>query len=82
MSAQKSSGGIGFGGALVLLFIGLKLGGLIQWSWLWVLCPIWIPLAFAALCFGIYGVLLLCESPADRRHRELRDLARKLRAAR
>lgn len=27
---------------LVIMFIVLKILGLIQWSWLWVLSPIWI----------------------------------------
>lgn len=35
-------GGIGFTGALQLLFIALKLMGFIKWSWVWVLSPIWI----------------------------------------
>ncbi len=39
------SGGIGFSGALTILFIGLKLGKVIDWSWWWVLSPIWIPVA-------------------------------------
>jgi Transmembrane Fragile-X-F protein. len=34
--------GIGFAEALTLLFIGLKLGKVISWSWLWVLSPLWI----------------------------------------
>lgn len=45
MSNTKSSptsGGIGFTGLLTILFIGLKLTGYIDWSWLWVLSPIWI----------------------------------------
>lgn len=33
---------IGFTGLLTLLFIGLKLGGAIAWSWVWVLSPLWI----------------------------------------
>ena len=28
--------------ALGLLFIGLKLAGFIDWSWIWVLSPFWI----------------------------------------
>lgn len=32
----------GFGTLLGLLFIGLKLGKVIDWSWVWVLAPIWI----------------------------------------
>lgn len=37
--------GVGFLPLLALLFIGLKLGGVINWSWLWVLAPLWAPLA-------------------------------------
>lgn len=32
---------ISFCGLLAILFIGLKLGGVIAWSWLWVLAPLW-----------------------------------------
>ncbi len=45
MSVEKttsSGGGIGFAGLLTILFIGLKLTGHIDWSWWWVLSPIWI----------------------------------------
>lgn len=45
--------GIGFLEALTLLFVGLKLGNVITWSWLWVLAPLWIPFALIA------GVILL-----------------------
>ena len=41
-SSSRSSGGISFTGALTILFIGLKLGHVINWSWWWVLSPIWI----------------------------------------
>lgn len=50
--SSSSSGGIGFAGALTLLFVGLKLGHVIDWSWWWVLSPIWIS-------FGIVAVILL-----------------------
>ena len=39
---QSSGGGIGFVGALTLLFIALKLMGYIDWSWWWVLAPLWV----------------------------------------
>jgi len=42
---SNSSGGIGFTGLLTLLFIGLKLGHVIDWTWWWVLSPLWITLA-------------------------------------
>lgn len=33
---------IGFVGLLQIVFIVLKLCGIINWSWIWVLSPIWI----------------------------------------
>jgi hypothetical protein len=33
-------------GLMGLLFIYLKLTGAIAWSWVWVLSPFWIPVAF------------------------------------
>jgi fatty acid desaturase len=42
MMNEKSTGGIGFVGWLTLLFIALKLTGFIEWSWFWVLSPLWI----------------------------------------
>jgi hypothetical protein len=37
---------IGFGAGLTLLFIALKLTGQIDWSWAWVLAPMWFPIFF------------------------------------
>ena len=34
---------------LLLLFIGLKLTGVIKWSWWWVLSPLWISVAIIIL---------------------------------
>lgn len=42
MNKDTNNGGIGFTGLLTLLFIGLKLAGIIDWPWLWVLSPAWI----------------------------------------
>ena len=28
--------------ALTVLFVGLKLGHIIAWSWVWVLSPLWV----------------------------------------
>lgn len=46
MSNNKGTkeGGVGFLGLLQLAFIVLKLVGVIEWSWLWVLTPIWLPM--------------------------------------
>lgn len=40
-SASKSGGGTPFLTLLTVLFIGLKLTGYIDWSWWWVLAPLW-----------------------------------------
>ena len=48
---------IGFMGLLALLFIGLKLGGVIAWSWLWVLSPLWIGFALVVGFFLLMFVL-------------------------
>jgi hypothetical protein len=40
--SSSSSSGIGFFGLLTILFIALKLTGQVNWSWIWVLSPIWI----------------------------------------
>lgn len=37
-----SGAGIGFSGLLTIVFITLKLCKVINWSWVWVLSPIWI----------------------------------------
>lgn len=43
---NKNSGGgyITFGDLLLITFIVLKLCGVINWSWVWVLSPLWIGL--------------------------------------
>jgi hypothetical protein len=44
--------GIGFLGALTLLFITLKLTGVIGWHWFWVLSPLILPI-IALIVFSI-----------------------------
>lgn len=61
--SSSSSSGIGLTGALGLLFIGLKLGGVIHWSWWWVLSPFWIPLGIA-LVIGIVILVAMLVSAA------------------
>ena len=38
---------------LLVLFVGLKLAGIISWSWWWVLSPIWMPLFLLGLLIYI-----------------------------
>lgn len=41
---------------LLVLFIGLKLTGSIDWSWWWVLSPLWIPLSIAFIIGFVIGI--------------------------
>jgi hypothetical protein len=52
---STASGGIGFTGALTLVFIVLKLTDNIDWSWWWVLSPIWITAAVAVILLLVRG---------------------------
>lgn len=57
-NSSRSSGGVGFGGLLTILFIGLKLGKVIDWSWWWVLSPLWITAAFSAVVIVVMLLVL------------------------
>lgn len=50
---QPVNSGIGFFGLLTILFIALKLCGVISWSWWWVLSPILFQLMIVAGCLVI-----------------------------
>lgn len=55
---SSGSGGIGFGSALTLVFIILKLTDVIDWSWVWVLAPLWIGLALFVAFMGVSLLLM------------------------
>ena len=61
MSNDQSSGGIGFWGLLTILFIGLKLTHYINWSWWWVLSPLWIGFTLAILLFAFAALIAYFE---------------------
>jgi hypothetical protein len=58
-SSSTSSSGISFTGALTILFIGLKLTNVINWSWWWVLSPIWISLSIVVFILLIFATIFL-----------------------
>ena len=43
--------GLTFLDALTIVFIVLKLCNVIDWSWWWVLAPLWMPFAFIFLIY-------------------------------
>lgn len=54
MNGNKNNTGIGFWGLLTIVFIVLKLTKVINWLWLWVLAPTWIPVSIII----IIGIIL------------------------
>lgn len=57
--SSRTRGGIGFFGALQILFIGLKLGKVIDWSWWLVMLPLIINLAVVLILIAIYLLSLV-----------------------
>lgn len=51
------NGGIGFTGLLQVAFIVLKLIGIINWSWVWVLSPTWIDIILIILAIIVFIIL-------------------------
>lgn len=47
---------------LGLAFIILKLCHVIEWAWIWVLAPFWVPFVLIALIFFIITVIILLAS--------------------
>lgn len=52
---NSSSTGISFLDLLAIVFIVLKLTGYIDWSWWWVLSPIWIPVIILLIIYFVWG---------------------------
>lgn len=82
--SDSSNGGIGFTGALTILFIGLKLADYIDWSWWWVLSPIWITTGLGLIGLALFGIYVFVEGVLDERARSKRakQNAERLRARR
>lgn len=60
---QTAKSGLGFTGALTLLFIGLKLAKVIDWPWIWVLSPIWISTVLVILFLLIAWLITRDRKP-------------------
>lgn len=60
-----SSSGIGIEGVLTIVFVVLKLVGVIDWKWVWVLSPMWISAALVVICVAIYIAYLIWDDKRD-----------------
>lgn len=57
MEKERKSTGVGFSGLLTIAFIVLKLVGVIDWPWIWVLSPLWISFALIVLIVVIVTII-------------------------
>jgi hypothetical protein len=59
--------GINFFGLLGIVFITLKLTGYINWSWWWVLAPLWMPISvFVSLLAFLFIIVFVYEWIKDK----------------
>ena len=61
MNRSSTSGGIGLPGLLTVLFVGLKLTNFIDWSWWWVLSPVWITIGVAVIAMMAFAMITAIE---------------------
>jgi hypothetical protein len=59
MSNDGKSGGMSLMSGMFLLFLGLKLGKVIDWSWWWVTSPLWGGAALMLLIAVILAILMI-----------------------
>lgn len=66
-----------FTGILTIVFIILKLTGVLAWSWWWVFSPIWIPVAFIVVLYIIVIAGVLGTGTAEYLKSRIKTLFRK-----
>lgn len=49
-------------GLLGVVFVVLKLVGIINWSWWWVTLPFWGPLAIVLILLNIVGIIVVLNT--------------------
>ena len=57
---------------MTVVFVALRTGGAVSWSWIWILCPIWILFIAAVMFILVAGIMLAVQIEVDRR-REKND---------
>lgn len=59
--SSSGNGGIGLAGLFGILFTGLKLGHVIDWSWWWVLSPFWVSASVAIVALTIVAIVAIFD---------------------
>ncbi len=55
---NTASRGLGLPGVLLVVFVVLKLAGVVAWPWIWVLAPFWIPLGIVLVLAVIVAIVV------------------------
>lgn len=55
--SSSSGGGVGIPTVIQIVFIILKVVGVIKWSWFWVLSPTWISILVAIFALLIFFIV-------------------------
>ena len=71
-SSSSSSGGIGFCGLLTIVFVALKLTGVIDWSWWAVTTPIWIPIVIVLTIILVIFIIFQISEKIDTIKRKMK----------
>jgi Flp pilus assembly protein TadB len=65
-AAKSNTGGIGIAWLLTIVFIVLKLVGVITWSWWWVFSPLWISAIVTIVLMALLGILVVLSERKKR----------------
>lgn len=68
---DSSSTGVSFCEVLLIVFIILKLLGVITWSWVWVLAPFWIPAGLVTVVFLVMYIRIMISSLTENHRRKM-----------
>lgn len=76
MKREYSAGAtasIGIADIFLVVFVVLKLVGVINWSWWWVLSPFWIAVAIYAIVVAVIVVLYKVDQRPARKKKKTKD---------
>lgn len=66
MQSQPANSSISLCPLLTVAFVVLRLCKVIDWSWWWVLSPMWIPFAIAFVVMGAIGLFAVIVQIVNR----------------
>ncbi len=58
-SMENNSGNLSLSLIIFVVFLTLKLSGVIDWSWWWITSPLWLPFALVLVVIGIISIFAL-----------------------